>query len=75
MQASKLFDAANQTAAEAVHNARTIAAFCLQQQLSGLYREQLAQPTKSIKKNSLTAGLGFGFSQSMVYAVYALGFW
>lgn len=75
MQASALFDAANQTAAEAVHNARTVAAFSLQPQLSMLYEQQLAKPTKSIRKNSLTAGLGFGYSQACVYVIYALGFW
>lgn len=75
MQASKLFDSANQTAAEAVHNARTVAAFSLQPQLSQLYQQQLLQPTRSVYKNSQAAGLGFGYSQCSIYLVYALGFW
>ena len=74
-QASKLFDSANQTAAEAVHSIRTVAAFSLQVQVSRLYEQQLVEPTKNIEKTSHTSGLGFGFSQFVIFAVYALGFW
>ena len=75
LQASKLFDSANQTAAEAVASIRTVAAFGLQGQVSQLYEQQLQQPTKSIEKTSHTSGLSFGFSQFIIFAVYALGFW
>ena len=75
LQASKLFDSANQTAAEAVASIRTVAAFGLQGQVSELYEQQLQQPTKSIEKTSHTSGLSFGFSQFIIFAVYALGFW
>lgn len=75
VQASKLFDQANQTAAEAVASIRTVAAFSLQPQVSQLYKQQLVQPTKAIEKTSHTSGIGFGFSQFVIFAVYALGFW
>lgn len=75
VQASKLFDRANQTAAEAVASIRTVAAFSLQPQVSRLYQQQLVEPTKAIEKSSHTSGIGFGFSQFIIFAVYALGFW
>ena len=75
LQASKLFDSANQTAAEAVNSIRTVAAFSLQAQVSDLYQQQLLEPTKAIEKTSHTSGIAFGFSQFIIYAVYALGFW
>ena len=75
VQASKLFDSANQTAAEAVASIRTVAAFSLQPQVSQLYKQQLVQPTRAIEKTSHTSGVGFGFSQFVIFAVYALGFW
>ncbi len=75
VQASKLFDSANQTAAEAVSSIRTVAAFSLQVQVSQLYEQQLVGPTKMIERSSQTSGLGFGASQFIIYAVYAVGFW
>lgn len=75
VQASKLFDNANQTAAEAVSSIRTVAAFSLQVQVSQLYEQQLVMPTKMIKRSSQTSGLGFGASQFIIFAVYAVGFW
>ncbi|KAA6419418.1 MAG: ATP-binding cassette transporter [Trebouxia sp. A1-2] len=74
-EASKLFDNANQTAAEAVSSIRTVAAFSLQVQVSQLYEQQLVMPTKMIKRSSQTSGLGFGASQFIIFAVYAVGFW
>ena len=75
VQASKLYDNANQTAAEAVSSIRTVAAFSLQVQVSQLYEQQLVGPTKMIERSSQTSGLGFGASQFIIYAVYAVGFW
>lgn len=75
LQATKLFDSANQTAAEAVRSIRTVAAFSLQPQLSQLYQQQLHLPTKSIERTSHTSGIAFGASQFIIFAVYALGFW
>lgn len=75
MQASKQLDAANQTAAEAVNNARTVAAFSLQPQLSQLYQQQLLQPTKIVRRNSFVSGFGIGWTEGCIFALYALGFW
>ena len=75
VKASKLFDQANQTAAEAVASIRTVAAFSLQPQVSQLYQQQLVGPTKATKKSAHTSGIGFAFSQFIIFAVYALGFW
>ncbi len=75
MQASKRLDAADQTAAEAVNNVRTVTAFLLQPQLSQLYRQQLLHSTKIIQKNSFVSGFGIGWTQGCIFAIYALGFW
>jgi ATP-binding cassette, subfamily B (MDR/TAP), member 1 len=73
--ADKLFSEANQIAAEALGSIRTIAAFSLQDKISNLYHQGMAGPEKEIMKRANTSGGGFGFSQFVMFAVYALAFW
>lgn len=75
VQASELFDAANQTASEAFAAMRTVAAFQLAEPLGRVYEGLLAKPQAAVTARAHASGLGFGFSQFAVFSVYALAFW
>ena len=75
LQASELFDAANQTASEAFAAIRTVAAFSLQAPLVQVYEKLLEKPQAAVAARAHASGLGFGFSQFAVFSVYALAFW
>merc|ERR1712226_745257 len=66
---------ANQVLAESVSNIRTVSAFDLRYRLVNLYDSFLEGPQKLSKKKGLTIGLGFGFSQGVIFAVYSVAFW
>ena len=70
-----LFAGANQTASEAVTSIRTVSSFCMENQVANLYQRTLRHPTKESKKTANWAGLGFGFSQFILFSCYALAFW
>jgi len=69
------FARANQTASEAFTSIRTIAAFDMEHQVGELYAGKLRQPTAESQKRANWAGLGFGFSQLVLFGIYALAFW
>lgn len=71
-QAGKLFDPANQTASECFSSIRTVAAFSLAPHVTALYKEQLHEPTRIIGKTAQVSGIGFGFSQGVMFLVSAL---
>ena len=73
--ADTLYNDANQTAAEAMGSIRTIAAFGMQDQICELYNDGMVGPEKTVQKKANTAGLGFSFSQFVMFAVYGLAFW
>ena len=56
LQEDETFAQANQTAAEAICNIRTIAAFGMEGQVSQLYATKLEAPTKEATKRSNAAG-------------------
>jgi ABC-type multidrug transport system fused ATPase/permease subunit len=66
---------ANQVLAESVGNIRTVTAFRLRDRLVDLYNDFLAAPKRLSVKRGLTIGLGFGFSQCVIFGVYGLAFW
>ena len=69
------FAQANQTASEAFGNIRTIAAFSMEAKVAELFDAQLKKPAKESRTRALAAGAGFGASQFVLFAVYALAFW
>ena len=71
----KAFENAASTMSEAVNGVRTVAAFNMQGSIIALYKEQLKGPLNKAVKRSMAAGLGFGFSQGMMYFAYALTLW
>ncbi|KAH9257714.1 hypothetical protein BASA81_004172 [Batrachochytrium salamandrivorans] len=66
---------AAQTLSESVNGIRTVAAFNMQPSVQQLYFSQLQGPLKMAQKKGLFGGLGFGFSQAMMFFAYALTFW
>lgn len=74
-QADKLFAAANETAAEAFSNIRTIAAFQMEHSVGMLYSRLLQAPTQTSSRRAQASGLGFGFSQGSMFITYSLAFW
>lgn len=74
-EADTLYNDANQTASEAMGSIRTIAAFGMQDQICELYNEGMVGPEKTVRKKANTAGMGFSFSQFVMFAVYGLAFW
>ncbi|KFM27090.1 ABC transporter B family member 4 [Auxenochlorella protothecoides] len=69
------FAYSNQTAQEAVGNIRTIAAFAMERGVTDLYEGQLVEPTHQAKRRGRSGGLGFGFSQFVLFGAYSLAFW
>ena len=69
------FAYSNQTANEAVVNIRTIAAFAMERDVTSLYSGQLEEPTLQARKRGASSGLGFGFSQFVLFGTYSLAFW
>jgi ATP-binding cassette subfamily B (MDR/TAP) protein 1 len=71
----EMFAGANQTASEAVTSIRTVSAFGMEDQVSDLYARLLSVPTKRSYKQANFGGLGLGFSQFVLFSIYALAFW
>ena len=61
---------AGQVVQESVHGIRTVAAFNLQREMGDRYAERLREPQEKGIKSGHTAGIGFGFSQFIMMAVY-----
>lgn len=64
-----MFDAPNQTAAECFSAIRTISAFNAGVYVTDMYRKQLQAPTAAIGKTAQVSGLGFAFSQGIMFWV------
>jgi ATP-binding cassette subfamily B (MDR/TAP) protein 1 len=60
---------------EAVTNIRTVASFGNEQILIGFLNERLKKPQSIIVKKSNIAGLSLGYSQLMMFAIYAIIFY
>ena len=57
---------------ETVHGIRTVAAFNLGEEMALRYRNRLVLPQKQGIKGGHIAGVGFGFSQFVMFASYGL---
>ncbi|KAI3967748.1 hypothetical protein MKW92_032694 [Papaver armeniacum] len=62
-------------AAEAVANIRTITSFSSQSRIIEIFREAQLGPQRENIRQSWIAGLGLGFSQSIITLSWALNFW
>ncbi|XP_057425140.1 ABC transporter B family member 2-like [Lotus japonicus] len=72
---SKAYLKANMLAGEAVSNIRTVAAFCSEEKVVGLYANELVEPSKRSFKRGQIAGIFYGISQFFIFSSYGLALW
>ncbi|MCO5613549.1 hypothetical protein L7F22_067826 [Adiantum nelumboides] len=72
---SRAYSRSNMVAGEAVSNIRTIAAFCAEDKVVGLFGRELEAPQKKAFVRGQIAGIGYGVAQFCMYSTYGLGLW
>eukprot|EP00249_Psilotum_nudum_P024545 c29214_g2_i1 orf=143-4090(-) len=73
--AKVMYEEASQVANDAVSSIRTVASFCAEDKVLGLYSEKCRVPLKEGIRQGLLSGTGFAFSNFVMYSSYALCFW
>uniref|UniRef100_F6S2T0 Bile salt export pump n=1 Tax=Ciona intestinalis TaxID=7719 RepID=F6S2T0_CIOIN len=68
------YEGAGQVAGEAINNIRTVASLTKEKTIYELYTEQLVGPVKKATQKVLLVGLGYGYSQCVLYFAYAAVF-
>uniref|UniRef100_F6S2J4 Bile salt export pump n=1 Tax=Ciona intestinalis TaxID=7719 RepID=F6S2J4_CIOIN len=68
------YEAAGQVAGEAINNIRTVASLTKEKTIYELYTEQLAGPVKKATQKAMLVGLGYGYSQCVIYFAYSAVF-
>ncbi|KAK6947399.1 ABC transporter-like, ATP-binding domain [Dillenia turbinata] len=72
---SKAYLKANMLAGEAVSNIRTVAAFCAESKILGLYSHELVEPSRNAFARGQIAGLFYGITQFFIFSSYGLALW
>ncbi|XP_035688018.1 ATP-dependent translocase ABCB1-like isoform X1 [Branchiostoma floridae] len=67
----KAVEDAGKTAVEAVENIRTVASLSLERKFCDIYADKLKGPFQKSQKKAHITGLGFAFSQCIIYFAYA----
>ncbi|CAN1292999.1 ABC transporter B family member 11 [Linum perenne] len=73
--AKAMYEEASQVANDAVGSIRTVASFCAEEKVMGLYRKKCEGPMKSGVKQGLISGVGLGMSSLFLYCFYAISFY
>ena len=73
--ASKETADADQIATEAFRSIRVVQAFNLQDSVEALWEDFSAADARGKAKRAHVTGIGFGFSQFAMFAIYSLAFW
>ncbi|CAB4303787.1 unnamed protein product [Prunus armeniaca] len=73
--AKMMYEEASQVANDAVGSIRTVASFCAEEKVMGLYRRKCEGPTEAAKRQGLISGIGFGISFFSLFCVYATCFY
>ncbi|EFJ33407.1 ATP-binding cassette transporter [Selaginella moellendorffii] len=71
----KLHAKASNVAGEAVSNIRTLASFCAEAKILGVFQDQLSQPLKQSFIRAQKGGILFGLSQCGLHLANATGLW
>ncbi|KAI3748057.1 hypothetical protein L6452_10888 [Arctium lappa] len=74
-KAMKSQDESSKLAAEAVSNLRTVTAFSSQTRILKMLQETQKAPMRESIRQAWYAGMGLGFSQSLMACTWALDFW
>ncbi|CAL1380379.1 unnamed protein product [Linum trigynum] len=73
--AKAMYEEASQVANDAVGSIRTVASFCAEEKVMGLYRKKCEGPVKSGVKQGIISGVGLGMSSLFLYSFYAISFY
>eukprot|EP00897_Mesotaenium_endlicherianum_P002209 jgi/Mesen1/2015/ME000148S01116 len=73
--AKVMYEDASRVANDAVSSIRTVAAFCAERQVLALYADKCSMPLRAGIRRGQASGLGLGFSNFCMFAVYGLAFW
>ncbi|KAJ8626939.1 hypothetical protein MRB53_020246 [Persea americana] len=73
--AKVMYEEASQVANDAVSSIRTVASFCAEQRLIDLYKKKCQAPAKRGVQRGIVSGVGFGFSNFVLFCSYALIFY
>nr|XP_039272613.1 ATP-dependent translocase ABCB1-like isoform X3 [Styela clava] len=65
------FENANDIATEAISHIRTVASLANEAKVFQTYTERLKEPFKSAVKKTVYTGIGYAFSQCLIYMTYA----
>ena len=70
-----MYEDASQVVAEAIGSIRTVASFCAEKRIITVYNQKCQASMKQGIRSGMVGGLGFSFSNLMVYLAYALCFY
>ncbi|KAG9447576.1 hypothetical protein H6P81_013704 [Aristolochia fimbriata] len=73
--AKVMYEDASQVANDAVSSIRTVASFCSEQKVMDLYEKKCEVPRKNGVRQGVVSGIGFGFSNFVLFSTYALCFY
>ncbi|KAK7863891.1 hypothetical protein R5R35_007224 [Gryllus longicercus] len=71
---AELLEEAGKVASESIQNIRTVQALGKESLFVDLYMEKLIEPYKEARKQALVYSIIFGFSQTVIYMMYAAAF-
>ena len=70
-----MYEQASQVATDAVGSVRTVASFSAEEKMMSLYSQKCSTPRKIGIRQGIISGISFGFSNFLLFSVYALNFW
>jgi ATP-binding cassette subfamily B (MDR/TAP) protein 1 len=70
-----MYEKASQVAKDAVGSIRTVASFSAEEKVMSLYSEKCSTPLKTGIRQGIISGISFGFSNFVLFSVYAISFW
>ncbi|XP_058103410.1 ABC transporter B family member 9-like [Magnolia sinica] len=73
--AKVMYEKASQVANDAVSSIRTVASFCVEQKVMDLYKKKCEAPTINGIRRGIASGVGFGFSNLVMFCTYSLSFY
>ncbi|XP_058103411.1 ABC transporter B family member 9-like [Magnolia sinica] len=75
VDAKMMYEEASQVANDAVGSIRTVASFCAEQKVMDLYKKKCEAPMRNGMRQGIISGVGFGFSNIVLFCSYALNFY
>ncbi|PNT72639.1 hypothetical protein BRADI_2g47330v3 [Brachypodium distachyon] len=73
--AKVMYEDASQVVAEAIGSIRTVASFCAEKRVITVYSQKCKASMKQGMRSGMVGGLGFSFSNLMLYLTYSLCFY